>query len=388
MHPREAFLIFPHQLFKIHLKRPKSTTFILIEDERFFQSFPFAKQKLVLHRASMQALRERLLVKGYQAEYIEAKRGLAGALSFMKDEKIESVSYYELIDAELDAVVTQSLQEYKRTVLPSPAFVSSETYLRQFFSKNPLEKMPLYIDMRKRLKLLVDMAGRPEGGKWIFIPKEVSLPAEYQLPEVGAPEESRYVDEAIEYVEHHFPTNPGVAHPFHYPVTFADAEDWLEDFLENRLKGYAQFADQILVGEVVLHHSLLSFLLNIGLLTPEQVIAKTLQHTKKYRVSLQDLERFFRNILGEREFIRAHDLIERKNLPNPKLVPLSPKILQAKTGNKLADALLKQVAAIAYCSEQEREFLAEALKFPDEAAISWHLSLFIDAYSWNTRTRF
>ena len=47
-------LIFPHQLFKKHPAIDKSREVYLVEEGLFFRQYKFHKQKLVLHRASMQ----------------------------------------------------------------------------------------------------------------------------------------------------------------------------------------------------------------------------------------------------------------------------------------------------------------------------------------------
>ena len=50
---RTDALIYPHQLFADHPTKTGADTVFLVEDPLFFRQYPFHKQKLMLHRASM-----------------------------------------------------------------------------------------------------------------------------------------------------------------------------------------------------------------------------------------------------------------------------------------------------------------------------------------------
>jgi deoxyribodipyrimidine photolyase-related protein len=56
----EALLVLPPQLFREHPQLRKDRPVFLVEADRYFTAFRFHRQKLILHRASMQAYRERL----------------------------------------------------------------------------------------------------------------------------------------------------------------------------------------------------------------------------------------------------------------------------------------------------------------------------------------
>jgi deoxyribodipyrimidine photolyase-related protein len=69
MAEKEVTLIYPHQLFKSHPALNAGREVFLIEDEHFFSAFRFHKQKLVLHRASLQAY-ARLLERKHRVTYV------------------------------------------------------------------------------------------------------------------------------------------------------------------------------------------------------------------------------------------------------------------------------------------------------------------------------
>ncbi|MEO6355879.1 MAG: cryptochrome/photolyase family protein, partial [Ferruginibacter sp.] len=59
-----------------------------------------------------------------------------------------------------------------------------------------------------------------------------------------------------------------------------------------------------MANEHYLHHSVLTPVLNIGLLLPQQIINKAIAAAAFYHIPLNSLEGFIRQILGWREFIR------------------------------------------------------------------------------------
>ena len=80
---------------------------------------------------------------------------------------------------------------------------------------------------------------------------------------------------------------------------------WLDVFLKERFNLFGDYEDALHDKEVFLFHSLLSPLLNIGLLTPEEVINKSIDYAKKNNIPINSLEGFIRQIIGWREFIKG-----------------------------------------------------------------------------------
>ncbi len=75
----EALLLFPHQLFASNATLAKDRTVYLVEDALYFRQYRFQRQKLLLHRASMQAHRNFLSRSAAEVVYIDARRRLMGA---------------------------------------------------------------------------------------------------------------------------------------------------------------------------------------------------------------------------------------------------------------------------------------------------------------------
>jgi deoxyribodipyrimidine photolyase-related protein len=129
-----------------------------------------------------------------------------------------------------------------------------------------------YQHQRKRLGILLEDDGEsPVGGKWSFdeenrkkVPKKLLK----QLPQLPRPVQGEAVEEARKYVEKHFADNYGQTDAFFYPTTHQAARAWLDDFLAQRFAQFGPYEDAIVEGESLLYHSLLTPMLNIGLLQP------------------------------------------------------------------------------------------------------------------------
>ena len=73
---------------------------------------------------------------------------------------------------------------------------------------------------------------------------------------------------------------------------------WLDEFLETRFEKFGSYEDAIVANEHYLHHSVLTPMLNIGLLSPQQIIDKALQVAVNKNIPLNSLEGFIRQIIG------------------------------------------------------------------------------------------
>ena len=80
---------------------------------------------------------------------------------------------------------------------------------------------------------------------------------------------------------------------FWLPVTAMQSQDWLDNFLEHRLHDFGRFEDAITNKHFSLFHSVLSPTMNLGLLTPGDVIRRTLEHAAFQKTPLNSLEGFF-----------------------------------------------------------------------------------------------
>ena len=99
-------------------------------------------------------------------------------------------------------------------------------------------------------------------------------------------------------------------------------------------------------------------MLNVGLLTPQSVVDRTLRFAKRNEVPLNALEGFTRQIIGWREFMRAtyEDLGVSMRTTNhwghTRSIPAS--FYDASTGIFPLDDVIRRVLDTGYCHHIER----------------------------------
>ena len=249
-----------------------------------------------------------------------------------------------------------------------------------------------YKHQRKRRKLLLEKDGKPIGGKWTYdSDNRLKFPKSETVPVVHFPKENTFIKEAKKYVTQHFPANYGTLDgPLFFVSTYKEAEDWLCDFIENRLQNFGVYEDAMVVKEHLLHHSALTPMLNTGLLTPKQVLDKVLEYAAKQDIPLNSLEGFVRQIIGWREFIRIVYVREGSKQRTGNYWNFKRKIPASfwtgTTGILPIDQTIKKVLQTGYCHHIERlmvlgNFMLLCEFDPDEV-YRWFMELFIDAYDW------
>lgn len=389
-------LIYPHQLFKDHPSLQKKRSVFIIEDPLFFRQYAFHKQKLVFHRATLKHYADGLINQGFEVNYIDSMNSLASTESLFQHFKksgIQTVYYTDPVDY----LLIRRLKRYatrnklKLVVDESPNFLTSNKSNEAFFSERKRYFMnDYYIHQRKELKILIS-DNKPEGGKWTFdtenrnkIPKGTVIP-EYNIPNVN-----EYTKEAIDYIEETFSKNPGKSFPFYYPITHDEALLQLDNFLSERFDNYGTYQDAIVNSETFLFHSIISPLLNIGLLDPTDVVDRTIEYANKNNIPLNSLEGFIRQIIGWREFIRVvysdKGTYQRKHnfLNHHRKLPSS--FYNGTTGIAPIDDAIKKALATGYVHHIERlmvlgNFMLLCEIDPDDI-YQWFMEMFIDSYDW------
>ncbi|MBS3777358.1 MAG: cryptochrome/photolyase family protein [Bacteroidales bacterium] len=395
----KANLIFPHQLFENSPLIDNGHPLYLVEESLFFNQYAFHRQKLAFHRASMKFYQDYLDSKGIEVIYIEAHEKLSDVrslISKLAERNIKVVHYIDPTDNWLEKRIenTAGKENIDLEKHPSPMFLNTKEALREFFKphKKKFSHNDFYIRQRKKHNILIDDQKRPVGGKWSFdADNRKKYPRNKQAPVIEYPQADGYFQEALEYVNKHFPDNPGSLHPSPiYPANFNTARESLQQFLENRFAAFGPYEDAIVAEESILHHSVLSPLLNAGLITPGEVMDTTLRFAGDNDIPLNSLEGFIRQIIGWREFIRGMYEFRGSQERTRNFWQFSRKIppsfYDGTTGIDPVDVTIKKVLSTGYCHHIERlmvlgNFMLLCEFDPDEV-YRWFMELFIDAYDW------
>jgi len=395
---KEAVLIFPHQLFEVHPCLKRDREIYIIEEFLFFRQYKFHKQKLVHHRSSMKFYQNFLNSKGFVVNYIESINELSDIRKLIPDlrkKRIEKIHFVDVADNWLEKRIKQTAEKsgIKIQEYPSPAFLNSKDELKEYFSgKKKYLQTDFYIKQRKKFGILLNKDGSPLGGKWSFdTENRLKYPPTKKPPKVNFPSMYKYYEEAVKYVNKNFSDHYSeINNIFIYPCTFEESKIWFREFLETRLFEFGKYEDAIVYEEHILHHSVLSPLLNIGLITPNYIINETLDFYKKHQVPLNSVEGFIRQIIGWREFVRAVYEFSGTFQRTKNFWGFKKKIPECfwkgTTGIEPIDITIKKVLQTGYCHHIERLMVLGSFmllcEFDPNEVYRWFMELFIDAYDW------
>lgn len=391
-------LIFPHQLFENHPALQKNRKVYLVEEWLFFRQYTFHKQKLILHRASMQCYKNWLLQNQYEVSYIETgsrQDDCRQLISTLAKQKVTEIHVAAVADNWLLNRMQSACRRNKITLYfhDSPNFLNTPENCSAYFNKKrQYFQTDFYTWQRKQRNILLENNGKPVGGKWSFdADNRQRFPKNGKAPILPLPEENPYITEARNYVQQHFPKNYGEIDGTNlFAVGFADAEKWLDDFLHTRFAAFGMYEDAIVAKESVLHHSVISPMLNIGLLQPQQIIDKAISCAGAYNIPINSLEGFIRQLMGWREFIRLVYEREGSKQRTTNYWQFKRKIPSVfwtgETGIPPIDITIRKILQTGYCHHIERlmvlgNFMLLCEFDPDEV-YRWFMEMFIDAYDW------
>lgn len=392
-------LIFPNQLFKENTLFENGHDFYMVEEFLFFKHYPFHKQKIAFHRASMKFYLDFLRDKGCEVNYIEATEetsDIRKLILILKENGITEIHYLDPADYWLEKRIQSGCasEGIETIVHDSPMYLNSKEDLKEFFNsdKKKFYQTKFYTDQRKKRNILLDTDGKPEGGKWTYdVENRKKYPAKKIPPSIQYPENGAYYEEAKQYVNQNFSKHYGkLTDQSLYPNTFEKTQTWFTNFLETRFMEFGVYEDAIVVENSILNHSVLTPMLNVGLITPQEIVDQSLTFAAKNDIPLNSTEGFIRQIIGWREFIRgvyiSKGSYERtKHFWNfHKKIPKS--FYDGTTGIPPIDQTIKKVLKTGYCHHIERlmvlgNFMVLCEFDPDEV-YQWFMELFIDSYDW------
>ncbi len=368
-------LVFPHQLFEHHPGIQASRRIALIADGLVLGGDPqwpltIHPRKLQLHQQSMLAYQHHLESKGHSVLALTPNehQQTSDLLNQLIDSGYQTFYLADPVDDLLTKRVRKTLHQRNCVLktLPTPMLLTPTEVMDDYFNGRRKPMMGNFYQMqRKRLGVLIDDQGAPVGGRWSFdadnrkkLPKGIAVPEEPSID---------------------------------LPVDHLAAQQWLDKFLEHRLAGFGTYEDAISSQHRVMWHSVLTPMLNMGLLTPEQVLNRTLEAADATEIPLNSLEGFLRQIIGWREFMAAMYLrhgvtMRNSNFWNFEDRPIPDAFYQGTTGIPPIDDAIKRALKTGYCHHIERLMLLGNMMllcgFHPTRIYTWFMELFVDAYDW------
>ncbi len=389
-------LILPHQLFTDNPVLTPERPVVIIEETLLFNQFDFHKQKIAFMRGSMRSYMDRLKAQGYLISYIEAhdpeadiRHWLAGA----KEKGLRELHLIDPVDNWLERRINQAASGIELCWYDCPAFLNTKADLSFFFKPNKKKffQTAFYKEERKKRQVLMHQ-GAPVGGQWTFdAENRLKFPKNARAPRVRWPEKTPYHKQAQQYVQERYSENLGTfSDEFVYPLDHDAAALWLEDFLNYRFEYFGHYEDALVAQEHLLHHSMLSPLINVGLLTPDQVLEKVLEYARINKVPINSTEGLVRQIMGWREFIRGIYQVKGSEerttnfWGHKRKIPKS--FYDGTTGLFPVDSVLSKLNKTGYAHHIERLMVMGNImvlcEFDPDEVYRWFMEYFIDAYDW------
>lgn len=394
----EAIIILGDQLFsaKFYDKFLKHKIF-MAEDLELATHYGYHKHKIAFFFLSMRNYADELMELGFSINYEKFSRTsfLDRLDSFIKKNSIDKIFISEIQDKffEVKLINHFKVNSIKFEILVSPMFLCSRIDFKNYLSRHrkPLMKS-FYQEQRIRKKILIDSDGNPEGGEWSYdsenrkkAPKKLT---NHFLPSFSS---GTHEQEVFQLINTEFPLHPGSLDNFWLPVTRKDSLKVLSHFVEYHLEFFGSYQDAITARDPFLYHSIISPMLNNGLLTPDEVISYVLVEWQKNNfIPLNSVEGFIRQILGWREFVRGiyqnfSDQEESLNFFKHKR-KLTDDWYNGTTGILPLDDAIQKAVKFGYCHHIERLMILSNLMLLSEIdpkeVHKWFMEMFVDSADW------
>jgi deoxyribodipyrimidine photolyase-related protein len=361
------------------------------------------KHKLMLCFSAMRHFKQELEQQGYSVCYsqldenknfldslnsIVRKHGVS-ELIVMQPNESATVKFVETLSENLGIAVAQS----KNTMF----LTDRDEFVKKHRGKSHLVMENYYRQMRKTHNVLMTKDGKPVGGEWNLDKENRRTAKAFKQskltpPKRPAPTRDRIDSDVAAMVEKFFPNNIGSTKTFWLPTTRKDADLFFDDFIATRLKDFGDYEDVMIADELVLFHSAISPLLNIGLLDVMTLARKAEHAYYNGDAPLNSVEGFIRQIIGWREFIYGcywtksadTDYHQENFFGNTRKLP--DFFWTGKTNMRCVSSAISKVIEHGYTHHIERlmvigNFALLAGILPNEIN-RWFWEFYADAYDW------
>jgi len=386
----EVTVIYPHQLFKDSPAVTDGRPVYLVEEPLLLTHNPIHRQKLMLHKLSMDAYQRTLVSAGYTVTRlaIAKHQNTSDVFNRLQLDGVTTMHIVDTTDCYLERAINDS--NIERVCYDSPMFVLPKAEACERFKTSKKSMASFYKQLRKDKNILIDSDGQPTGGKWSFddenrkkIPKGTELPEDLQ--KFGNAETADAADWS-ESVEAEKYGEAGCWLPYTHP----GAQEFLQEFLCTRFKQFGPYEDAITTRGTRLWHSTISPLLNIGLLTPQYVLDEAISYAKEHEVPINSLEGFVRQILGWREFMRASYEVDGSTMRQQNFFKhtkiLSNSFWNGSTDIDPVDHTIKTALQYGYNHHIERLMVIGNVMLLCQTnphdVYRWFMGMYIDAYDW------
>ena len=391
-------LILGNQLFPIQLQNiEEHETVFMCEDSGLCTYEKHHKSKIALFFNAMRSFRDSLEAANIDCIYYDFNNKFEDSYikklsSEIKDNNFSCIRFFEIEDKPFENEIMQMISDLdiKCEVLNTPMFLDSRESFKDFVGdKKFLLQANYYKKARKEMDILIENE-KPVGGKWSFDDENrKKLPKDYLIPKLPVIKERDDSDEISNFINKEFNDHPGNINNI-FPYTTEQALDWLDTFFEERFKDFGPYEDAIFMGEHFQLHSALSSSMNLGIITPQQIITKAKDYAEANDIPLNSLEGFVRQIIGWREFIRGIYQNFSEKMINSNYWNHNRKLSEAwytgDTGIEPLDDAIKGALEFGYTHHINRLMVLASImnmsRIHPSEIYKWFMEMFVDSSEW------
>ena len=394
---KSIFLILGNQLFPIgELKKYHKSTFFMCEDFGLCTYQKHHKLKLIFFLSSMRSYADLLKKNKYELKYFNLDNNFEVSYEeklekFIIDNEIKELISFEIEDKFFEKKINKLVKKNNINwkIINSPMFITSRLDFKNYLKNTTKPLMAnFYKISRKRNKILV-IDDKPKGGKWSYDHENrKKISSDIKIPPMIKTKETDHTIELKKIVNKKFSSHPGLVNNFWFPTTHQDAEKWLNFFLIKKFNLFGDYEDTVFVNNNILFHSVLSPLLNIGLIIPKQVLDKVLKLEKKIKIN--SYEGFIRQIIGWREFMRGiyqnyEKELRENNFFNHKK-SMNKSWYDGTTGLAPLDHSINNAKQFAWTHHIERLMILcnimNLCEIKPCETYNWFMEMFVDSSDW------
>ena len=355
-------------------------------------------QKIIAIFAAMRAFKEKLISLGHQVIYYQIdnpdnqhdfEKNIRSLISQLGITRLEMQYPDEVRVDEVFHNMAASLP-VETNIVDSEHFITQRDEATKFFGTRKWLMESFYRHLRNKHQVLM-ANDKPVGGAWNF-DKENRKAWRGKPP---APEDWRDTH------DHHAlwqsiqaqgvnSFGEASADDFRWPLNRDEALQQLDYFLNHILMHFGDYQDAMSKHQSRMFHALISFSLNVKLISPMEVISRTEQIWKEQSLPLPAVEGFIRQILGWREYIRGYYWRHAKQLQQVNFFqhqqPLPKWFWTGNTKMACLNNCIQDSLKNAYAHHIQR--LMVIGNFGLLAGINpqslheWYLGIYIDAFEW------
>ena len=401
MKSTDLLVLLGNQLFPTNeIKKLDTNQIFMAEDYNLCTYEKHHKLKILMFLCAMREKRDELIKNHFNVFYSEISNEdflipyEQKLKKYIIKNKINHIKFFEIEDKffENRMKVFCKTNNLEITFYQSPMFLETrEDFINYANEKDSLSHANFYKNIRKKLNILIDNNQMPVGGKWSFDEENrKKIPKNIQLPEKFRNSKSIYIKEITSFINDNFPEHPGKISKVWMPLTRQEALKNLDNFVSLKFENFGSYEDAILIEDNFLFHSALSPSLNLGLITPKEIINKILKYIESNDIPLNSVEGFIRQIIGWREFIRGVYHVKGDQQENGNFFNFSNKISDSwysgTTGIPPLDDAINFSNLYGYTHHINRLMIISNIMTLSEInpkeVYKWFMEMFVDSSDW------